>query len=267
MDTIRKRDHLKKMRPAGILAVLLVPAILVADGMIFEVRAEGNEMPFAVANLFFELNNTDGDLGIHALIDGEPWMRLSIEDPKERKMLDISVKGRLKRQGLTELFFESAEPTFDELPPEAFFQRFPEGEYEIEGKTLDKEELESIAVLTHLLPAPVENIMVNWVAVPESCDADPIPSVAAPVVVSWDPVTESHPDLGRTGEPIEVDRYQVVVEQEDLGLVYSLDLPPSQTEVELPEAFTDLGEEFKLEILVREASGNQTAVETCFAVE
>jgi hypothetical protein len=61
-------------------------------------------------------------------------------------------------------------------------------------------------------------------------------------------------------------QYQVVVEQEDLGLTFSVELPPEITEVEIPEAFTDLGEEFKVEILVREASGNQTAVESCFEV-
>ena len=80
--------------------------------------------PYDEANLFFELNNTDGDLGIHALIDGEAWKKLKIEDPRGRKMLDIRVKGRLKRQGLTEIFFESAEPTFDELDPQDFFRRF-----------------------------------------------------------------------------------------------------------------------------------------------
>ena len=52
-------------------------------------------------------------------------------------MLKVKVQGRLKRQGLTALFFESAEPTFGELDPVDFFKRFPEGIYEIEGVTLD----------------------------------------------------------------------------------------------------------------------------------
>ena len=46
-------------------------------------------------------------------------------------MLDIRLSRRLKRQGLTELFFESAEPTFDELDPDDFFDRFPEADYEV----------------------------------------------------------------------------------------------------------------------------------------
>jgi hypothetical protein len=225
------------------------------------------EIPFDEAEIYFELNNTDGDLGIHSLIDGEPWKRLEIEDPRGRKMLNIFVQGRLRRQGLTEIFFESAEPGFDELPPSRFFRRFPEGEYEIAGKALDGMEMESIAELTHLLPAPPANIVVNGKAVPEDCEEDPGPVVSTPVLVSWDPVTHSHPELGITNAPIEVVLYQVVVEQLDLEAKISMDLPTDVTDVELPEAFTDLGGDFKIEILVREESGNQTAVESCFSVE
>ncbi len=231
---------------------------------------DGDEMeiPFDEANVFFELNDTDGDLGIHALIDGEPWKKLEIEGPNGREILRIGAKERLKLQGLTELFFESAEPTFDELPPEEFFDRFPEGEYEIEGMTLEGDELESTVEVTHLMPAPPENVRVSGIAAAEDCDADLLPLVSDPVIISWDAVTESHPDLGRTGEPIEVVKYQVVVEREEPTLLeLSVDLPPSVTEFEVPAGFIALGEEFKFEILVREASGNQTAIESCFLVE
>ena len=68
----------------------------------------------------------------------------------------LKFRGACGRQGLTEIFFESAEPTFDELSPEEFFRRFPEGDYEIEGITLEGEELESEVELTHVMPAPPE---------------------------------------------------------------------------------------------------------------
>jgi hypothetical protein len=228
------------------------------------------EIPLDVASVFFELNDTDGDLGIHSKVDGEPWKELEIEAPNGRELLEIQVKGRLKRQGLTELFFESAEPTFDELAPEKFFRRFSEGEYEIEGETLEGDELAGTAVVTHLLPAPPDNVMVSGIPAAEDCDEDPVPVVDGdePVIISWDPVTLSHPELGRTDEPIEVVKYQVVVEREEpTPLVFSVDLPPSETEIEIPAGFLALGDEFKFEILVREASDNQTAVESCFEVE
>ncbi len=261
--TAMKHAHLSRAFVATIAAFALsivAPASSADD--------DGDEIPFAEANLFFELNNTDGDLGIHALIDGDAWKKLEIEDPRERRMLNIRVTGRLRRQGLTEIFFESAEPRFAELSPAEFFDRFPEGEYEIEGQTLEGDELESIAELTHVMPAPAGEIKLNGEDAAANCDADPLPSVGEPVVISWDPVTESHPELGRTGEMIEVVKYQLVVEREEPELlILSVDLPPDVTSFEVPEDFTELGEEFKFEILVREESGNQTAVESCFELE
>lgn len=268
-DKIKTRRHRAMMRPT-FLIYLFVPIFVFAMGLCATVAwAQDEEIPFDVAEIYFELNNTDGDLGIHSLIDGDPWKRLKIEDPRERQMLNIFVQGRLRKQGLTELFFESAEPTFDELSPRRFFRRFPQGEYEIEGTTLDGEELESTATLTHLLPAPPQNVMVNMQAVPEDCEEGPVPVVSdeGDVVISWDAVTLSHPELGITNAPITVVRYQVVVEQEDFEAKITMDLPPDVYEVELPAVFTELGGEYKLEILVREASGNQTAIETCFEIE
>ncbi len=225
--------------------------------------SDSESIPFAEANVFFELNNTDGDLGIHALIDGEPWKRLVIETPDGRENLRIRLSGSLRQQGLTELFFESAEPTFDELDPEDFFARFPEGEYEVEGTTLDGVEMESTATVTHLIPSPPE-IEVNGVPTPEDCDEDPIPAVGEPFTISWDDVVLSHPDLGRTNEPIEVDGYQVVVENLTTEDTITIDVSSDVTEVTLPSGLSSSGDEFKLEVLVREESGNQTATETCF---
>ena len=227
-----------------------------------------DEIPFDEANVFFELNHTDQDLGIHALIDGDPWKKLTIETPDGRENLKIRLKGRLRRQGLTELFFESAEPTFDELPHEAFFRRFPEGEYEIEGQTIEGDELESTAIVTHLLPAPVENLKVNGAPVPEDCEDGPVPKVMEPFLITWDRVTHSHPDLGRTDEPIKVVKYELILEREEpVPLEISINLPPEVTALEIPAGLANSGDEFKVEVLVREASGNQTAVESCFEVQ
>jgi hypothetical protein len=270
-------------RQVRLSAAILAAVITLAMGVAAPVcRADDddNEIPFAEANIFFELNNTDGDLGIHALIDGEPWKSLEIEDPNEREMLDINVEGRLRRQGLTEIFFESAEPTFDELSPRRFFRRFKEGEYEIEGETLDGAELESVAILTHLLPAPADNVVINEVPIESGCPVDEageddppvVGAVGDAVVISWDRVRRSHPDLGRTNEPIEDVMYQIVVEWEnddEVVFVFSNYLPPSgdRMSITVPPEFIALGDEFKFEILLREESGNQTAIERCFALE
>jgi hypothetical protein len=223
---------------------------------------EEQEAPFDIADLFFELNHTDSDLGIHGFVDGDAWRRLEIEDPRGREMLDLRVSGRLRKQGLTEIFFESAEPTFDELPAEAFFRRFPEGEYEFEGTTLEGEELESTDVLSHVMPAPPENLRISGVESTEDNCAQVV--LGDSIVISWDPVATSHPDVGEDG-PIEVVSYQLVVEQEEpVVRVFSADLPPNVTEMEVPDGFFVTEGEYKFEILVQETSGNRTAVECAF---
>ncbi len=239
------------------------------------------EIPFDEAEIFFELNNTDGDLGIHALIDGEAWKSLRIFDTKERRILNVRVTGRLKKQGLTEFFFESAEPPFESddpdevtLTPEEFFKRFKAGEYEIEGTTLEGEELESETELTHAMPAPPVPT-VNMQPMAEVCDdEDPdfdAPEVSAPVVIEWAEVTMSHPDLGIDPPvPVTIHNYEVVLEAEleidgeEFTSVFSVMLPPDVRSMTVPEEFLVLADEFKYEVLAREESFNQTAVESCF---
>ena len=275
-------------RHMRLLAILLVPVVaLILGTAVPELWAGGHddndEIPFDEAELFFELNNTDGDLGIHALIDGEAWKRLTIEDTKEHKMLDIKVKGRLRKQGLTEIFFESAEPTFDELEPEDFFRRFPAGEYEIEGITLEGEEMESEVELTHVMPAPPAPT-VNGESMAVQCDDeepgyDATEVTSFPVTIAWPAVTMSHPNPlgGGAGVqppiPVNIVNYEVVLEVElevdgeEFTSVFSVVLPPNATSFTVPAEFIALGDEFKYEVLAREESFNQTAVESCFVLD
>ena len=101
------------------------------------------------------------------------------------------------------------------------------------------------------------------------CDEGDLPVFAADedVVLSWPPVALSHPTLGRTNEPIEVVNYEVVVEIDDTNWQAHAILPPDVTTFELPQEILALGSEIKYEVLVREASYNQTAVESCFEIE
>jgi hypothetical protein len=236
---------------------------LAAVVRLFVPAVDAQPPAFAEAQLFFELNDTDGDLGLHALIDGEPWTELDIEDPAGRGVLEIRGLGRLRTQGLTEFTFESAEPSFDELDPAEFFSRFPEGRYEISGDLVEGGETESRPLLSHVLAAPPDNILLSGVLAAESCD-DPLPLVLAPVTIDWDPVTTSHPDLGKKGS-VKIRRYQLFIEGE--GVTFGLDLPPSVTSFTVPTEVTDMDNEFKFEIIAQTTAGNNTAVESCFLVQ
>lgn len=243
--------------PLVILALLLtgvgsVPPVGKAQGAPLLTQAE----------LFLELNDTDGDLGIHGSIDGGPWTSLEIEGPGERLILQVFSKGRLRTQGMTQLSFESAEPPFDELSPAEFLRRFPEGRYEIDATAQDGSEFETTATLSHVLAAPPDNITLSGTPLSEDCDAN-VPLVATPIVVEWDPVTQSHPEIGRRGQ-VRINRYQVFVEREGVNL--AVDLPPNVTRFEVPTGITALAAEFKFEIIARTTKGNNTAVESCFRV-
>jgi hypothetical protein len=246
-----------------------IPA-LVFGAVSAPIALSATEIPFGEARLYFELNNTDGDLGIHASIDGGPWKTLTIEDPRERTILGVSSFGRLRRQGMTQLFFESAEPPFEQLPPDVFFARFPEGAYEIGANTLDGQEMEATVMISHRLPGPPENLRINGILAADACDEPNVPIVTPPVVITWDAVTMSHKELGITNVPVTVDRYQVFAEQRVPGaLKYSLDLRPKSAGNQYtvaPELLALGDSQYKFEIQVREANGNQTAVENCFKV-
>ena len=255
------------------LAVMALPCAAFAGD-----DDDDDEIPFDVAEIFFELNNTDGDLGIHALIDGEPWRRLRIEGADDHKYLDVFVRNKLRKQGLTEFFFESAEPTFDELAPEEFFDRFPEGTYEVEGKTLEGEELESETEVSHAMPAPAAAFLNGEPMAVQCDDEEPgydATETSAPVTISWDPVTTTHPSLGypQDSGDIEIYNYEVVVEtdleidDEEFTTVFSAIVPPGVTSLTIPAEFLAQSDEFKYEVLARESSWNQTAVESCFELE
>ncbi len=275
---MKKRTRILAGLPVALAALMLGAGAPVAWA------GDEEAIPFDEAEIFFELNNTDGDLGIHALIDGDAWKQLKIYDSKRRKLLKVGATGRLRRQGLTEIFFESAEPRFESddpdettLTPEEFFARFPPGEYEIWGKTLEGDKLESETEVTHVMPAPPVTT-VNSEPMALVCDEDDpdfdAPEVTAPVTIEWAEVMSSHPDLG-VDPPIEVTihNYQIVVEAEveingdEFVSELSVILPPDARSFTIPEEFTEQTDQFKYEVLAREVSFNQTAVESCFVLE
>ena len=261
------------------------------------------EEPLDEAELFFELNDSDGDLGIHGFADGDAWKELEIEAPNGRELMEIRVKSKLKRQGVTELFFESAEPCFppplgdeeceDGLAPAKFFKRFPEGVYEIEVELLDGDELESKVYLSHLIPAAPEVDSVGSAQeVEDECWG--LISGAGDVLVDWDPVMISHDELGTPNSVAlgvhEVINYEFVAEIDGTDLKSTAIVPPGTTEWTIPGEFillavgvevededgppdaTKLVDEIKFEILVRVDNGegnpgNKSAVESCFGTD
>lgn len=256
----------RKHMPSAIAVTSSALVFATMAGISHAQDADENDASFAVADVFLELNDTDGDLGLQVLIDGDPWKQLEIENPGGKKILQVRASRSLAKQGVNEIFFESAEPSFDELPPDEFLARFPEGIYEVSAKKLGGGELENEVEITHLLPASPANVAANGQLLPLDCEVDAPPSVGSPVTITWDPVEFSHPEIGTINTPIDVDRYEVVVEFEELdNAVFTMELGADQTAIDVPAQLIALGDEFKLGIVAQEASGNRTVIESCFA--
>jgi hypothetical protein len=225
---------------------------------------------FAAADIFYELNATDGDVGVHVALDAESWRGLEIKDPRGKEVGEVEPKGALRRIGLTELFFEGEEPPLAEVPFARFRRLFPEGQYVFTGRTTGGKLLRSTDPLTAELPCPVAVVAPPEEGPPVAADA---------VVVDWEPAPGVYdPDAGRcdTGRDVGLVGYQVIVvlENEERGLLRELlvDVPPEVTALPIPREFVEAGAglegtEFTLEVLAIEDSGNRTITEQGFEVE
>ena len=203
---------------------------------------------FSQAQVRIEVNATDGDSGFHVLLDAEGWKFVKIFDPNGQLIFEVEGGGSVRKTGLTELFFESAEPGFDELPLDEFLERFPAGEYRFVGETLAGGVLFSKATLTHALPegpvllSPAEDSVQDL----------------NNTVVSWEPVAD--PPGSR------IVRYEVIVEDESARpkRTFSATLPATVTSITIPAAFLSPGSDYKYEVLAIEQGGNQTLSEAAF---
>ena len=251
LSTHKRAGAFKMRRYMRKLAVLLVALVTLGLGTASPsawAKGEMDEMPLDDAKMIIEFNSTDEDVGIQVFLDGEAWKEMTILTPDARRIFKVRGEGSVKGLGLTELFFESEEPSLDELPLEEFLALFPEGDYEFEGVTVDGIELEGAATFTHVIPAGPVVVWPTPGAVLDPNDA----------MIMWEPVTSTV-----TGSPaIEIVGYQVIVEQEEPLRVFSVDLPASATRVTVPPEFLQPGTPHKFEVLAIEVSGNQTISES-----
>ena len=243
-----------------VFLVSLAVLILAASASELWAKRHQSEIPFSRAKMFIEFNSSAnegvGDVGVQVLLDGEPWQSLKIESRHGRTILDITASKSLKKQGLTELFFESSEPSLDEVPLAKFLGRFPEGKYEFKGKTIEGQKIEGQATFTHVIPAgPV-------IVSPDSSPGEG--SIVNPnnLVIQWEPVTKK---IAGSGELVIV-AYQVVVEGGNPSRTFDVTLAakPTTMSVTVPPEFLEPGTEYTFEVLAIEAGGNQTITEGFF---
>jgi hypothetical protein len=212
-------------------------------------------IPFSQTRIIIETNATAGDAGIQIFLDAAGWRSLEITDPNGQKIFDVSANGSVGTTGVTELFFESAEPSFQDLPLDQLLVRFPEGDYPFIGETVDGKRLTGKATLKHNIPkgpeitSPTEGAALN-------------PNTL--VLIEWKPVKDPFPG---TNLPVTIVGYQVIVERvkpQPLR-VFSVDLPATdKPHVTVSPEFIQANAEYICEVLAIEASRNQTISECSF---
>jgi hypothetical protein len=198
---------------------------------------------FEVARIYIEYNSTANDLGFHVSLDGEDWKTLKIVNPKGTTIFEVVGKGPYRDLGLTELFFEGAEPSLDDFPLDDLLALFPEGQYKFVGETVDGARISRTGTLTHAVP--------DGPSVSAEVDGDT-------VTIRWEPVTGPPEDF--PNRRIQIVGYQILVDP------FQVTLPASSTEVTLPPEFVESLQpgEHPFEVLAIEAGGNQTITEGSF---
>ncbi len=221
---------------------LVVLVAVVALGM----GAPGWAAGFSEARIYIEYNSSANDLGFHVSLDGEDWKSLKIVNPAGITIFEVEGRAGYKQLGLTELFFEGAEPSLDDFPLGDLLALFPEGRYKLIGTKVDGGQLLSTATLSHAVPeGPSVSAMVN----------------DDTVTISWDEVSVE--PVGFPHKRIAIVGYQVIVGS------FQVTLPASSREVTVPREYVESlkAGDHDFEVLAIDAGGAQTITEGTFETD
>ena len=243
---------MKLRRFAVLVAIssLTLPSTRLKAGDDGDCGQPGPAVPLPATKLFIEHNATDEDTGVHGLFDGIDWTQLCVYDPRGRLVLEVEPERQLRKQSISGIFFESAEPPNEKVPIETILKRFPEGRYAVRGRAADGRRLTGAALFTHAIPAaPIITFPF---------DGDEVP--ASDLTVAWDHVTTT-----LHGKPLTRTGYEVIVTKDvpDDPHGFSrptldVHVPPDITSLSIPDQFLEPDTPYELEVLVLEVSGNQT---------
>ena len=202
------------------------------------------------AEVYIEWNSTDNDYGIQFFWDCEGFTTMAVINERGKAALLVRTSSNLRAQGLTEGFFESVEPTVEDLSMDEFLERFPEGTYRFLGWSTEGEWLVGETEFTHDLPYPPELNLEEF-------------NLDDPTIMWTQP----------PGDAVVVE-YEVVVElvvseegEDERVFVNTAVFPGNANEFTVSPEFIDLIEDsedagiLKVEIIAREESGNKTITE------
>jgi hypothetical protein len=208
---------------------------------------------FGECKVLIEINASDGDIGLHFLMDGDDLRSASLRDPDRRMIFRDQASGPLRDQKLTETFAESAEPLCwpdPEAEPgeeivtlEEFLDRWTPGTYTFRGRGDGGDRSTGETELTYELPAAPTDLefdgdtgVISWAAgddLGECATAEELDDLVL------DGVLPVHP------EDVAVAAWEVVFEPDvedgdpTGNLVFSIRVPVGQLSVTVPEDYRD----------------------------
>jgi hypothetical protein len=252
------------------VSVTILIGALVSSGGQQQLALAGGEgkqkektIPLTESKLIIENNAKDKDTGFQGFIDSEEgWKRITVTDPNGKKVLDFSPQGDLGKLGLTELFFETAEPENKDVPISELLKTMPEGNYTFKGFTAESAEQNGTLIgnvtFSHDIPkAPAilspqedavlqkdEDLHLSWSSVDKNIDNSNANIIAYQLTIEKDQEPDPHM-IGTFG--------------------FTMNLPPSVTEITIPKQVFEPGSDYSLEVLAIEENGNQSINSTSFS--
>lgn len=232
------------------------PGTTSAGDVSVECPSEGEG--WEVAKLYIEHNATDEDTGVHGFFGGEAWSILCLTAPGGTRILTADPLEQFDRLAVSDLFFESREPPNDEFPIDRIRADFPEGDYTVAGIDVEGTPRVGTATFTHAIPAPPT--VVTPELVPDFEEADPPAIPPTGLTVEWEAVNETI-----DGDPVTITGYEVIVTDEEAddpdGFArpeFDVHVPADQLSLTVPDDFLRPDRLYELEVLAIEDSGNQT---------
>ena len=194
--------------------------------------------PFDEAQVFFEFNTTDNDLGFQLFLDAEGWQKVTLDRPQRRTA------------------------------------RADRGRREAGESRPHRASLRERGALTQRGAQPVSGGGIQaqrsrpWKA--------PLCSARSSCPMTFSPPRRSRRAAGRSCDPDNTvatfsapgaEQVEIIIEQEDLGEVYDVILPGNSTRLRVPRQFLRPDTEYKIEILAIGENGNRTIAESTFETE
>lgn len=203
------------------------------------VKASGSSVPFALAEVHFEQNVTDGDVEVvfEVKAGDEGLAKLAVISPDGHTVIDFTAP-EASTLGIRQFRFESPEPR----DVESLKSAYPEGLYTFDGVTTTGGKLHSTSTLNHTLPAAVSILRPL---------ADARGVGVKDLEIAWTSAKNPAACI-------------VEIEQDKLEVSITVKLTGSATRFAVPNGFLFPGTEYQLGIGAVSDKGNISFVETTF---